>query len=493
MRTRPLTLQTVLGGDAFEQVALDISRSTPFEGITGVTPLMDSLAASQDVSIGERARIIFSLDEASQMHARSYIERFLNLSAEQTSERRSLWALAHGYWVTVLESYGDILDGLGAEPAVRQDLDLVAQVVVRTIRAGVLRSKWEAFNGCAMDQAVWARLNGAYALAIRCRADRLAVHPRADRMTETTAEREYLRAMALQSIGMEQFDPARVEAATSLVHYVLPLLELSDTPDLSSCYWVDVAGSVPPTRLITTPDRIVLPRFFSGAAVSVSLRSLLDLSAVGSLPPGLPPQIEAGGVMASVLSRMVRVWANEAPMRLHRRMPMDGLVVVAEGLARVVGKLTGGEDASSMWRMRDASKQGLGLDLSAPDAARLRLGTLIGFRPTDGEHWCIGVIRRIKRLGWVETSAQEQVAVGVELLGRSPEAVSADDGSRAFIALLLDPLQKDGPVRIVVPDPGPSPEQPLFLVNSGKTIKLIPIDTMEYGVDFVVRAYQRVS
>ena len=79
-----------------EQLARDITESTPFEAITGVTPLIDSIASTQEVSLGERIQMVFSIDEAAQMHARSYIERFLALSGEAQSERRSLWTLARG-------------------------------------------------------------------------------------------------------------------------------------------------------------------------------------------------------------------------------------------------------------------------------------------------------------------------------------------------------------------------------------------------------------
>jgi len=75
------------------------------------------------------------------------------------------------------------------------------------------------------------------------------------------------------------------------------------------------------------------------------------------------------------------------------------------------------------------------------------------------------------------------------MLGTSPEAVSADDGSQSFIVLLLEPLQKGVPLKVVLPVPGPQSAQPLYLIGGAKTVKLLPLDTLEHGVDFVIRTY----
>lgn len=473
-----------------EQLARDITESTPFEAITGVTPLIDSIASTQDVSLGERIQMVFSIDEAAQMHARSYIERFLALSGEAQSERRSLWTLARGYWATVLDAYGELLSAVLSDPEVLADRALVAQIAVRTIRAGVLRSKWDAFGGAAMDHAGWACVNAAYALAIRAGADRMPVRPRADRTTETFAEREYLRAVALLSLGLNQLDPLRVEAATSLVHYILPMLELSDTPSSTACYWVDVSLAMPPMRLLTVPSQLALPRYFSGAAAVMSLTSLLDLCAAGELPPGLPLQREgASRVLASVLSRMVKVWTNEVPIRRHRRLPMASQMHVAEGLPKFVGKLLGELENPVVWQVSDASVQGLGVRVPASAVAKLRVGSLIGFRPVDGDCWCVGAVRRIKRPSWCEVSAHDQALVGIEKLGSAPEAVIVDDGAQSQAALLLDPLQKGIPVRLVVPVPGPLAGQVLYLLGGAKPVKLVPLETIEHGTDYVIRSY----
>lgn len=483
-------LHAVAQLQSVEQLAQDLSKSTPFEAVTSVTPLMDTLAAAPEATLAERVQMIFALDEAAQLHARSYIERFLALEPCYASERRSLWALGRGYWATVLDAYAELLGALRAEQQAGVDPEQVAQVAVRMIRAAVLRAKWDAFGGSAMDGALWSRLNEAYALAIRCGAATLLVRPRADRTTETTAEREYLRALALSSVSLEQLDPVRVELATSMVHYVLPLLELTDTPSSTSSLWADVARPMLPARLISNPGELALPRYFCGVAAALSLRGLLDLAMTGGLPPGLPLQREGGAdVVASVLSRMIRIWNNDQPERRHRRLPMAGQMLVVAGFPNFLAKLLGDQADAALWPLRDASVQGIGVRLDVAELGRLKVGTLVGFKPTDGEHWCLGVVRRFKRSGWSEAATSDQVSVGVEKLGAAPEVVAADDGSKSLHVLLLDPIQKNVPLRVVVPVPGPMANQALYLVGQSKTIKLTPLDNLDFGVDFAVRTY----
>lgn len=142
-----------------------------------------------------------------------------------------------------------------------------------------------------------------------------------------------------------------------------------------------------------------------------------------------------------------------------------------------------------VWQVSDASVQGLGVRVPASAVAKLRVGSLIGFRPVDGDCWCVGAVRRIKRPSWCEVSAHDQALVGIEKLGSAPEAVIVDDGAQSQAALLLDPLQKGIPVRLVVPVPGPLAGQVLYLLGGAKPVKLVPLETIEHGTDYVIRSY----
>lgn len=490
MRAWQTSLHAFAQLQSVEQLAQDISQSTPFEAITGITPLMDSLSdtPASELAFEERAKIIFSLDEAAQLHARSYIERFLALGRSAATERRSLWALARGYWATVFDAYVELLAALRADDHAEPQQEVVAQVVVRAIRAAVLRAKWDAFGHSGMDQSIWACLNDGYALAVFRGAEHIPVRPRSDRTTETTAEREYARAMALMSLGLEQLDPMRVELTTSLVHYILPQLVLSDVPSSTSCLWVDVASTMGPNRLLNPPQHPRLPRYLCGASAALSLRSLLELAMNGQLPPGLPLQ-QRGGVemLASVIGRMIRIWSNEQAQRLHRRHAMTGQMQVVTGFSAFVTKLLGDATEPQLWQVQDASVKGLGVRVA--DLGSVRVGSLVGFRATDGNQWCVGVVRRFKRTGWSETSVSEQVTIGVEKIGADPEVALADDGAQPLRIMLLDPLQKNVPIRVLLPVPAPLAKQALYLVGPHGTLKLLPVDTLETGVDFAIRSY----
>lgn len=470
-----------------EHVVAGLASASPESALVDAATWIESLIGKQGVLEEDRLRLLFALDEAVQAHARVFVERYLAAVRHGAAGRRNLWANVRGHWALLLDAYGECLTA-AADEARPQGLgpELLTELAVRTIRTGAQRAKWDAFRHGPVDEHVWSRLNLAYRLAVRAGLSHRTLRLRADRATETSVEREYMRAVALHSVGMDQLDAERLELAARVIHYALPYLELAPSPSMASLTWVDAAFSLPPTRLTKTPAHATLPRFFSGMVAVPSLEELLDLVVSGDMPMALQPGGDtAPGVVASVLAHIIKGWSNQPPTRRHRRHPMPGQVLVVEGLVRFVAKLSG--DAQVLdaltWNMRDASLQGVGLEAPLDDAEELRVGTLIGMHSTDGNCWRVGTVRRVWR------TSEHTGQVGVELLGGTPVAASADDGSQPLHVLLLDAPQRGQPVRVAVPLPGPRANQALYLLSQGRTVKLTPLTTLEYGADFEIRAY----
>jgi hypothetical protein len=374
-----------------------------------------------------------------------------------------------------------------------KDVVLLAELGVRAIRAGFQCAKWDAFRHGPITSEVWARLNLVYRVAVERGMVRRTVQLRAERATETTVEREYLRACAFHSLGVDQLDAYRLELASRLIQYVLPYLELTEAPDAASLHWIDASSALPPARLVRNPNSTGLPRFFSGIVATQPLQDMLEMVVAGEVPASLGSIGEfagggAGAQIASVLSHMIRCWSSEPPIRRHRRHPMPGRMLVIEGLLQLARRLAGDPDALEprRWQMQDASLHGVGAEAELGEGTELAVGTLIGMHLEDGNCWRVGAVRRL----WRSSGKIGHIArIGVELLGGTPAAAYVDDGSVKISVIVLDPIKRGQPVRVLVPVPGPRSGQPIYLVEAAIPIKLSPLTTLEYGADYEIRMY----
>lgn len=470
---------------ALEHVLGDLARCAPEKTLCEIAPWLDSLIGNPDLGGAERARLLFALDDASQRAARQCVDLYLAASHGPAQAARRLWAMAQGHWAMLLDAYGELLAGQAAEREFA-DPSMLAQVCVRAMRAASNLAKWDAFCHGPIGDGVWARLNLAYRLAVRAEVVNQSVRFRPDRETSTTVAREYLRAIALHSAGLDQLDADRLELASRLVHYVLPKLELAACPSTVTLFWIDAMHSLPPARLVKMPLHAGLPRFFSGVAAVAALQELLELASAGSLPAGLVLRhATVTGQVTSVLSHLIRQWGGDAPVRRHRRHPMPGRLWVVRGPAALTACLAGSLEEAWVrdWRIRDVSRQGVGVDAPGTEAEGFEVGCLVGLCSADGDRWRVGAVRRLWR------ARHGQSEIGIEVLGEAPLVALADDGQARAGVILLDSLKPGVPVRLALPLAALAGERPLFLLGQNAAVKLLPLPQREFGVDHEIRTY----
>lgn len=474
------TVHPLSGRRALESAVNAALQGVPEAAFDELQPWLESLVGNMDLGFVEKAQMLFALDEALQAPARQCTDQYLEADASgMPAEQRRRWKQIQGCWALVLDIYGELLITLaaGAEDV---EPELLAQIAVRATRAASNLVKWNALHGDPSGHDIWARLNLAYRLAEQAGVARQAVRLRQDRDLTQTAELEYLRAIALYSLGLEQLDAGSLELASRLVHYVLSRLELSAFPSTVSLYWVDVALAAPPARVLQLPNQTNMPRFFSGAMAVDSLQSLLELASSGNVPPGFILRHAAGaGGLANVLAYMIRRWSGVAPLRRQKRHEMPGAMFVVLGIDEVLASLEGREDPAALrqWTVHDVSRQGIGVDVPQGQGEGTRVGMLVGLRPEDADFWRIGVVRRVRHEGAVHSQ------LGIELFGEKAVRVVARDGALQLLALLLDPLTPGSTVRLILSGSPVALSLNLFISERGQTFRLTLLPGREFGAD----------
>ncbi len=465
---------------------LALHHMDPSQALQQVVGRVLAARARSDLSHAARLRIIFEFDKAVQRQARTGLERYLSLSATLSPARHALWQIVRRCWATLFETYAESLMAVEADTEALARSE-IAELSIRAIRAGTQCIKWDAFHHGPIQPDTWAVLNQAYRLALLADVAQRNVQLRSDRATESTVEREYLRALAFNSLGVDQLDAFRLEVSSRLIQYVLPYLELTEHADAASLQWVDVSGREAPARLLRQSETAGLARFFSGTVASEPLQEMLEQVASGKIPEPLLSAGQAdasGGKVASALSHMIRCWSSEPPVRRHRRHVLPGTMLVVPGLQQFALRLAGDPRARTpyAWQLQDASLQGIGADARLDEASDLAVGTLLGMHMPDSATWRVGAVRRV----WRSTPGMGRV--GVELLGGTPVAAMADDGAGELSVVVLDAPRRGQPTRVLVPGAGLRANAPIYLLGAAP-LKLSPLSTLEYGTDHEIRMY----
>ena len=111
-----------------------------------------------------------------------------------------------------------------------------AELLARLVRAGANLIKWDYLRYGPVERELWAFMGAAYLEAERTGMSQMLVSLRKDRGTQTSVEREYLRALALGCASLDQLAPDSMEIADRLIRYMLPTLRISHTPGSGACF-----------------------------------------------------------------------------------------------------------------------------------------------------------------------------------------------------------------------------------------------------------------
>lgn len=474
--------------DSWRQVVAGYSSLAPEPVLTDLTHLVERDEIALELSFPAKVERILELDEAAQRLERDCIARYLT----NEGQRHVTWAAGRDHAAVLHDAYGRLLALAREVEDVEDDLDALALLAARILRSGARLIKWDAFRHGPVAATVWPRLNLAYSLALRRGIALRQVCLRTDRTTSTCVEREYVRLMAVHSLGLDRMDPVELEAAWCLVHLVLDQLDITATQGPMTSFWVDLAGAAPPMRLMHMPRHAAQPRFFSGMRAASELRDLLCVVERGGLPAGLPQHLHPlpfRRKMAAVLKRMIQVWSDEAPMRRGRRHPVPGQMRVVQGLPGLLDSLAGGSSGQH-WVICDAGEHGVGLEGLQRDVAGVEIGTLVGLQSAGGDQWQVGTIRRV----WRDDDGS--LKIGIELLGSDPSGATLDDGVTAQGVLLLDRGSRSGGTVRIILDPSTGLRGgSLQLTSSDGVTRLRPIASVEAecGVDYELRHYACAS
>lgn len=361
----------------------------------------------------------------------------------------------------------------------------IADVRIRLVRAGAERVIWEGVAGGPAHEHLWCWLGAAFREEIRLQKGKVTTAASSFGCNGATVGRDYLRAVAAHSASMELLSPDLLHCVHRLIDFSLPMLQFQESPFAGATFFVDPGRGQRPCRIATAPGSIGGLWFFSPRVAAAALRELALSIAHGTVPAKLRYGDESSDSLCAGIEHLLRIWSDVPPVRRFQRHLLTGSVSAVRGIAALQRLFSGDSSVpQSGWSLRDASRGGFGAYGCSTGRHSVRVGELVGVRPSDGSAWRLALVRRV----WMEANNRE--LLGLESLSRDPVLVYVDDGRSRSDVLLCDPLFRGEAVRIAAPENRLRANVPIFVTKNQSVQKLKPLNACTMGSGFELRVYQ---
>ncbi|MBI5753106.1 MAG: hypothetical protein HZA59_13340 [Hydrogenophilales bacterium] len=435
-------------GEEAEAWLAGLPAHDAYAALHAIAAMLESLAVAKALPWSDRAAAMHVLDCAAAPFAAKLSADYLALLRGQATQEERLWRALADYWCSVEQVYASLVSewreaGASSECAV---------LIERALAALSEQAKLARMRYCAVDARIWRELGRLYALAETAQAG----------VPEPVMQawaRLFLREMA----SPQNLLPREIEIVDCLAMRYAALFVCQRKASPEAGYFFDLTAGQAPSRRVPSGRLTGDSRFFGAGegyrqaesdARTLELQGALD--AFPALANFAPDEI------VRMLHHVARHWSPAPPARGQDRSEVLSRVMIVFDLNEIRRKVAKGdsiampkapgnregleqadlqrygfvtertrqrlaeadepmppkEDAlTESWVVRDESGGGLGAEVPSPAGDWLCAGKLIGFKREGGEHWGVGVIRR------VELEPRKHGRVGIQILSEQPRAV----------------------------------------------------------------------
>lgn len=464
---------------------------------------LESLIHAEDMKLEQCLDLVLRLDEATLGHARRFGRDYLTTQELARSEEYRLWNGSHSYWAQLVAAYEYCLARQASADKQKVNPLLLLLLQIRLLRAYAASIKWAQFRHTQNVGYYWQGAGRIYlaAQAVGEAGKRIAVY---SNTPESSVEQEYLLLLMLHASSLSNLLPLEVELAERLVAYLAPQLIFTDQMDPANVYWVDAAKPQPPSRIIRQPEMAPSVRFLRPGT---ALDKIAEIRTRITKSSAVPADLQLGGqfapqVVLPVLDHLAQNWQSQLPQRSHQRHQVRSRLSVINGFSAIHAQLaqnvaTADLPASDTWIAEDVSLGGMGAEVPLGAKEWVRIGALVGVQPEGGDNWLVGLIRRFSR-------SEGGGSVGIQTIGKTPQAVVADCGSLPTNLILLEmpvlppaEVMASGKllVEMITVDALLECSSfeagiPMTCLVTGRALRLRPQEVLERAADFVIARFQ---
>lgn len=470
----------------------ELAGTEPLTGLQRITEWLRSVAGAGNLSLAQRETILRQLDDAAQRHARILGREYLTMAHLAPDEENRLWRANRDFWAQLgVAYYGCVTEaGAGGEDDAVRRVEQ-ARLAVRLLRAYAARLKWDQFRYWPASEAVWQSMGRVYLFAFANKFDRREVSAYHGEGQGSSVEQEYLKALVFHISATDGLLPFEIEIAERIVAFFLPRFSISEAPAEGFGYCIDPEQRKGPARYVAGTDITPGMRFFSTVDALEPLNALREALEQGSVPAHLElTRYRSPRIILPVVRHLAGYWAAEPPKREHDRHRVRSDMAVLNGLKAIHACLASDareQPGVAVWSVENVSQGGLRAGLALSDQQSLYIGTLLGMRPSGGDNWLVGVVRRFSR------ESGERAVAGVQTLSKHPIAAELEIGGVRHVALLLDAPDEGEVTRVILPGMAFEPQAPAEGMLLAAPLRLVPVELLERGLEFDLASYRVVG
>ncbi len=461
----------------------ELAGKDPIPALELVSSYLDAVKTAENLKPGRAFEIVDLLDRSGRP-----LERRLNQGLVAEGQRLTrfqqarLWTTVYAYWTQMAEGYRFCLAkyevGAVGAAALKPQLP---RITCRAMRACAGQLKWTLLRYGPVEPRVWQDLGGLYLLAESLRFAQITLGVYRGATGESSPERELLRALMLAVSSPDGLLPAQIEIAERVIAQLAGRFRMAPRPARGVHYIFELSGERPPGRLPANSRLTASMRGFGAGEASAEVEQIMQSI---DRSQALPPDLALGGdydpaLVQTTLRHLLRYWAPMLPQRKERRRRHVERVSVVHDYEEVVANVGGLFLESPFvsndeeWVVENESKGGLGVFVSQPNGAWLKVGNLIGIRREEGVSWGAGIVRR------VTTDEQANRYIGIEILAHGGAAVTI---LAASTSAKDSPLPPQGELCILLPS---------ATVQTGEATLLMRPGLFSPSRNLVMRAYDR--
>lgn len=406
--------------------------------LTVLNELSAWLDAVKDISSHDeavRGDILSLIQEASGAHLSALLAQILARPTGKHATHESTWNALIDYLRRLTGALCASARALLKEAAANPSLLLPgAAGAARGLHACRMLGKVCLVHYVSVPPKLWQVAYAIHGDTEKANCSATPIHLQAAQKTLTTATRELLGLLMLQSSSPEMMAPEQIEVADRVIEQLGEGFTLRPRGAADNPFCFDSTSEAPPHRATGQPLKQGGEIRFFGAGTGYDALERLykqlattrtaDMKAFGR---DIPPHVQI-----SAIQHLLAFWGQANPYSPPARSQKTGTLRVVLGYAQIWQQLwsarsdkreltlaedgDGAPQAQETWALQDVGGNELGLEIPQRSSDKVRCGDVVGVM-THGDECSVGVIRSM----YAEWGRSLHAHLAV--LGRDPQAV----------------------------------------------------------------------
>ena len=484
-----------------QQVLEDIPKNDALNAVQELTGWIETIVElADDFRLDHQYTVLRMFDEAAQQYVRKLLRDYFTVQPLSKFQENRLWMVLNNFYTQSELAHHDVLTrfrngGRGAS-SIKTEL---ATLSTRGIAALTGRLKLTVARYALVESVLWQHLSEFYGHAEMHGYQNDAVPWYAGVSGNTSVTQEFTAVLTWYGVSAGVLSPLQEHITERLVAYASDGLMVYDKYNANGMFVFDLSQPTPPMRIASESTLHPALRFLVVGDAMTKLNGLIKTLEKGIVPDNIHfsgANYEAE-LVREILLRLIVNLTQPPPTRRNPRRKINVNLKVANGFFKMLEQTDMGlnfnHDAGEIWDVEDISATGFRSVVPAARVDGIKIGSLIGSKPENVQHWGAGIVRRLSR------DDKNNLHIGVEVLSSQIVGVSLADrvhtaDDEVQIALYLNrPNDTSGEAWLLMKPDTFSPNRSLNMDLGGKGYLLLPLSLVETGDDYDLARYRRME